>query len=913
MQFKIVFLFLLLLMMGCSPRELNVSFLSSLKTGPFFQVTNLEDGHVLRASRDETMVTIEAHCSPGVERIAIEDPSLDISTYVHDLKRKCADNGRVRFDLPTSLLHNYTPTAPGDYHQEITLRISGQDPFGRQPMEHREHLRVLYSPPRGSIMLPLYVNIRATEGENFSIRGRCEDTSDFLKLSGAFEGSPKIVACNGTSFEQNVKVIATTESSVSFTLESRGSANARTYMTITAPVSVDLTAPVLEITSLVPGTVFNKSATELGPLVIAGTCSEDLTDVSVEVWNGTILHKREKTACSATHTFEYQVPWVDLLDGVLKISVEQADLAHNNGRVELSIEKRTEAPGAFYVLGLSSEGTGDAQVDNVLKDLAPIVHVVKSERAVKYRINIFPIGGATSVCSQEAANLSITLSSCQLANQSQYLVKALSEDVYGNTFAAPDYTFTTSYVGSLITNVETTTAANAILVKDHFIDFTVYTDRPVKVSSLDSHLTLLMTSGPAGGGKAILVTPLNSVVSSLTYRYVVPVNVYSSNLKVQNISIGSAIIDSVTGVALGGAINPESGGNAHSVTAKNIVIDSLPPNAPEIFYTVSPKIATFSSVDYVAHNDGSGAITYLRMTNLSTSTSTSWRQGTNGSYQFDSPSEGIGLGVPYRIEAYTKDYAGNSSSISVKDFTSFSCPEQFAYVWNGIENPFCVAKFEGKGTVAAPLISPHGTPTIFTTVTDVQNYCAAFGAKYGVITNSQWQVLANLIVQQPTNWTGNNLLNGALKVGNVAGVFGNLEATDVEYPNFPNSSSLYSRKLNLPYAQNVWDLSGNASEFVTKDENVPFYQTVSTPVELLAGVLKNSYGARGIDCHSVYLENPHDQSPLIRCGFGSVSNTSSTYFMYRGSHAKSGESEAGVFTAQETPGVGAAARCVFNP
>ena len=901
--------------MGCSPRSVNISFLSSLKTGPFFKVTNLEDGNVLRASRSEAYVSFEAHCSSGVERLEIEDPPLDITTHVHDLKRRCTDDGKIIFDLPTSLFHDFSMTAPGEFYQNISLRALGADPIRREPIEHTEHLRVRYSPPHNSIMLPNFVNIRATDEENFKISGRCEEATDFIKISGAFEGSPQVVACRGATYEKNVKVIAATgENTVSFTLESRGAPSARTYMEITVPVSVDLQAPELEITSPVAGAIYNKSATEVGPLKVAGTCSEEQRDVTVQIWSGSVLQKQGKVSCSSNE-FEFSAPWSEFSDGVLKIQVEQTDLAENKGGAELNIEKRVQAPGVFTVSGVTSGGPGDVDIDNTLKDLMPVIHFTESQRAVLYTIDIFLSTGGDSICTKEASVLSAALPSCQLANSSEYIARVKSKDVYGNTRVAPDFAFTTSYVGAKITSVETTTAADSILTKDQVIEFTVKVDRPVKVLNLSSNLTLLMPSEASGSAKAILVTPLNSVVSSLTYRYVVPVNVYSSHLKVQNIIIGSAIADSVTEVVLSGTINPESGGNAYSITAKNIVIDSTPPNPPEVFYIVSPKIATFSNIDYVAHNDGSGATTYLRMTNMDTSESTTWRTGVNGSYQFESPTAGLGLGVSYRIEAYTEDNAGNSSATTIKDFKSFSCPAQFAYVWDGIESPFCVAKFEGKGTEAAPLIAAAGIPTLFSNVTTAKSYCEAFGAKYGIINNSQWQVLANLVVRQPKNWTGNNYLDGALRVGNVAGVHGNSEGVDIEFPSSPNVGGLYSRKLLLPYNQEVWDLSGNASEIVIKDETAPFHLSPITPVELLLGDLKQSYGARGIDCHNVHLENPMDGSPEVRCGFGSVSNSGSTYFMYRGGDAKSSNMEAGVFTALENPGVfgGAAARCVFNP
>lgn len=915
MRLQIVFLFSLIVMMGCSGREVNVSFLSSLKTGPFFQITNLEDGNVLRASRDEAFVSIEAYCSPGVERLEIEDPALDVSSHVHDLKRRCADDGKISFQLPTSLFHNLSSTAPGDFYQNITLRAVGSDPIRKEPIEHVQHLRVLYSPPHNSLMLPNYVNILATENETFSISGRCENPSDFIELSGAFEGSPKIVACNGSSFEQRVKVIATTESSVGFTLESRVSPNGRAYLSLTVPVSVDLEAPILNISSLAEGAVYNKSATEAGPLKIAGSCSEDLVDVTVQVWNGTALWEQEKVTCSLTHEYEYTVPWSSLPDGVLKIRAEQVDLAHNNGSSELSIEKRVSGPGVFQVLGLSSTGTGDADVDNVLKDHPPQVHFGLSSGAIKYSIKILPFGGNVASCEFEVTATPASLLSCGLMNSSQYVVKMASTDSYGNIFQAPDYKFTTNFVGPVITKVETDTAASSILVKDQFIDFKVYTDRPVKVITTDSYLNLVMTktTGLSSDTKATLITSVSSTVSYLTYRYTVPVNVYSSALKIQSIVAVAGLTDSVTGVQISAALNPESNGNAHAVTAKNIVIDSLPPLAPEVLYVVSPKIATFSPIDWSANNDGSGARTYLRIKNLTTLENTSWQEATLNPYQFSSPTQGIGLGESYVIEAYTKDYAGNQSATTTFSFTSFVCPSQFAYVWDGVANPFCVAMFEGKGTIAAPQIKADEIPTILTSHIQAQTYCSSLGEKYKVVTNSQWQTMANLIVQQPSNWTGGNLLSGLLKVGNVAQGFGNTEPVDLGDPLAPNYLQMYSRVLNLPYGQKVWDLSGNASEYVMKDEAAPFYVSAVTPVELLLGDLKNSYGPRSLDCTEEHFPNI-DPSKVIRCGFGSVSNSSdSVSFLYRGSHARGTEAEGGVFSAQESPGIGAAARCVFNP
>lgn len=899
---------------GCSPRELHVSFLSSLKTSPFFEVTNTSNGNILKASRDETFVTIEAACSPGVERLDIEDPPFDITTNVYDLKRRCAEERRVNFNLPVALLPALVSSEPGDFYQNLTLRASGVDSVQRQPMEQVEHLRILFTPPNNSLLLPNWVNIRATEGEYFSIRGRCEGASDYIKLSGPFSGSPKTVACSGTSFEQNVRVESVGNDIAYFTLEGRSTVNARAYTEITAPVAVDLVAPVVEITSLASGKVYNRAEASLGPLIVAGTCSEDLTDLTLQVWNGVNLQRQDKVSCSLARAFEYSIPWNDLSDGPLRIRVEQRDLAENVGSSEINIEKQTAGPGAFQVAGVKSTGTGDLAIDNQLKDLLPQIHLAPSAGAVRFQVSIYKVADQTAVCAKEANQLVIDFSGCYLQNLEQYVVRAVAHDDYGNSQEAPEFQFTTNFIGARIVSAETTAAMGSVFIKGESLELTVHTDRPVNITDTESFLKLNVTatSGNESDLRAFLVTPIGTnAVNSLTYRYTVPAGVYSSQLKILSISIGAGIVDAVTGVVVTGTLNPEAGQNAHSVTSKNIVIDSVPPKPPDIFYTVSSRITDYSGVEWTQYDDGIGTKTYLRITNVGTQEGTGWHEATISPYQFPTPSSGLGLGVAYLIEAYSKDSAGNASSITTFPFTSFSCPTNFAYVSDGLTNPFCVAMFEGRGSITNPVIQAAGLPAILTFPIQAESFCAALGEKYKVITNSQWQVLANLAVQDPTNWSHSNQV---LKIGNVGQGFGQLRETLTADPKWPNFQEMHTRVFNLPSGQKIWDLSGNAAEFVMKDASAPFYVSPPATVELLSAPLKDSYGSRTTGCYGTYFPDL-DPSKTIRCGFGSifVDNSAAT-FLYRGSHAKSSESEAGVFTAQETAGtIGGAARCVFNP
>ena len=178
---------------------------------------------------------------------------------------------------------------------------------------------------------------------------------------------------------------------------------------------------------------------------------------------------------------------------------------------------------------------------------------------------------------------------------------------------------------------------------------------------------------------------------------------------------------------------------------------------------------------------------------------------------------------------------------------------------------FCIAQFEARAT--ASLITPTGVVIGNVLRDDANAQCMALGAGYSLPSNEQWQMVARDIELTTENWSGWQMTApSALNVGNYDIEQGDVDVTNpcatpgfgVRFPNCTNhASSDFARKRShvLSNGALVWDLAGNASEWVSGP--VPAGAANSSSCSLPSMLVKTFGPARSYDASNcgIYTNN----------------------------------------------------------
>jgi hypothetical protein len=141
---------------------------------------------------------------------------------------------------------------------------------------------------------------------------------------------------------------------------------------------------------------------------------------------------------------------------------------------------------------------------------------------------------------------------------------------------------------------------------------------------------------------------------------------------------------------------------------------------------------------------------------------------------------------------------------------------------------FCVAQFEAKqGAGNVAVSQAAGAPWDVDRPTAL-TACQGNGSGYDLISNAQWQTIARNMEQVASNWTSGIVGVGIIYVGHSDNSPGNtIEVTSTSDPysdtgdnagEAVGSGKEQRRMLALSNGETIWDLSGNAFEFV-KDAN----------------------------------------------------------------------------------------------
>ena len=185
---------------------------------------------------------------------------------------------------------------------------------------------------------------------------------------------------------------------------------------------------------------------------------------------------------------------------------------------------------------------------------------------------------------------------------------------------------------------------------------------------------------------------------------------------------------------------------------------------------------------------------------------------------------------------------------------SFICPSDFVPV-PGLKNytaeGFCVAKYEMKDNGSNEAVSQvDDIPWVDISKSDAKDKCVALGAGYDLITNDEWQTLARNIELVESNWQkgiGSSLPRGhSDKVPEKL-----LAAGDDNNPCFETGQScsastwgMQKRTHKLSNGQLLWDVAGNADEWV-KDDNSAVYGLKSYIVGTLPSTYSDKFALSG--------------------------------------------------------------------
>lgn len=364
------------------------------------------------------------------------------------------------------------------------------------------------------------------------------------------------------------------------------------------------------------------------------------------------------------------------------------------------------------------------------------------------------------------------------------------------------------------------------------------------------------------------------------------------------------------GVAAG--VAQDAAGNTNTAaTSISRTYDTIAPVLSSVTLTQTTYLTRTAAINFSTE---AGAIVEARIENISSGgVVMDWQQVSTGFYQ----NATVTSGVEYRYLVRAKDAVGNTSADVVRTLAAFKCPNEFVYVHNpnfADVEPFCVGQFEGKMVGGVPRFIATYTPSNLHLI-DATAACTGLGGSYDLISNKEWNTIADLIARQSANWTSGSAYSGVLHRGDNQSV--TMTAANAGDPCAPNSASLCNtnglRRLHyLPHGQEIWDFAGNAAEVIKDADGVSYadasyvYPSVSSSY-----TLDTKYGTT-LTCSS-------SGSPDY-CGFGKIDFTNTNggiTTIWRGGAAYDGNT-AGVFAAKRATAANAVVsnggfRCVYHP
>lgn len=884
-------LLMLLILIGavlsaCSDRKLDVNFLGSSSLYSYLQVTNSKVMNEIIVKANENNISLAGVCSRDVRNVLLQPDGLDGWVPADSLTTgsaaqiRCQESGDFQITVSSDFVGFYQSTTSGSRSTYLNIKWSVGDQTGE---EKQARVRLIFEPPTAKLNLEA-VNKSHSQNSDYILKGSCEHSGGPIIIHGPFAANPIQLTCNNGGFEASVQVATSSvrhSEPVTMSVQHRYFSQGKVFSENFQTVNVDLEAPEVKITAPISGQVVtpSDSLARDKKILVQGLCSEHLSVVNLRVGTDDVA----VTTCTAVGKFEVIA---SLPGGPIEISAVQTDAAKNRGvSSSVSFENRLAGPGAFTISGVRSEGTVDSEVDGMLKDLPLVVHFASSAGATEYSVQILK-PNKEILCEEtvSAPASQVVFKSCAIQNQAQYLVQAVALNSYGNTTAASNsgtFSFTTEFQKPKILSVTTTTLASARLDADMAAYFEVEFNRPTIFHGA-SRLKFLGLSVSAEAVDSLGVARTNH-----KYKLVTPVNISPTTLKVSSLQSDGLVtwIDNSTAADL--TISSEVSGNAYSVFQKGIVIDSSPPPIG-VFKNVSGMESMTSSpvvyFDKPTHRNGYDI--YTRFKTLAGQELVAWGLAGSSSISATPFEEGL----KYILEYQSRDVRGNFSAATTREFIASVCPENFQMIEHGSAS-FCVAQFEAKRAAGKVQIIPQQPPLEVSTWQDADATCKELGSDFAVITNEQWQILANSIAGIAQNWDTQVVGLGSLKVGNVE--YGKSEAVELSnscYPRAANCATRLQRSMRLPNGKLIWDLAGNLPEHV-KASNVSADPGNEGQVIVLPGNtffspvvtgIENCQNDQAAGCHLGYVEGTSSFYNYLRgAGFSNETNKSGLYSMRR--------------------------------
>ncbi|WP_172795339.1 hypothetical protein [Bdellovibrio bacteriovorus] len=877
---------LVMLLSACTERSLEMAFLNpAILNKSEFKITNENNGDLL-PDATESSIQLEAECSANIQYVEIQNPDTKVWTKSTELiaggDTNCADDSKISFSIPSSYAAPFMPSVPGDFRQPFQIRWAVKNHEGEISVYYKT-LNVLFKAPSVSATSDLIGPNQVANG--YTVSGTCSKQAGFVEVTDVF-ATKQTVTCDSGTYSLNATLKSPiTSGPLTYKVKHAASASSRAYAEIEKTVTADLDAPEILVTKPAAGAILTDADYSTGTaFAIAGTCSEDLLPVNVKV-NGLLS---TSFTCSATKEFSGDIV---LPEGASDIQVQQTDAVGNETSVTVSVTKDTSGPGDFTITGVQST-VDDNTIDNVLTGTVLRVDFSNSVDAVSYDVQIKDMSGTIICPTRNVTTGYAVFSGCTLTNGVSYKVYASAKDNLARVTTALNdaYTFsvqlpvpaiTRAYSDS--TNV-TYRAGDAIVINLQFSRSIVVSGSP-RVT-LNTGETVNFSSGSVVAGTD------NKL---FRFTYFPGVNIDVNALDISDVSAnGGTLKDAVNGTDANLALPTAP---SSRLTASNIGIDSVAPGTVTgLSITAIPKrIDLTPTISFTAPADPDPLTYWMKVSRQSDNLQImAWSQVALSTTGILLNNALVEPGVQYRVEVQVKDPHGNAGGIAQSFYVSTSCPANFAYVYNEPyqAQPFCVARYEAKVNANAPQFIPTGAP-VSATLMQAIPACNSLGVGYTLISNNQWNAVADLIVRRAENWTNNSVGVGILHRGNNQIV--SLSAVQESDPCWPQTDTALcasngnKRKHILPFNQSVWDMAGNAMELVSDTDSVS-PQTADYVSMLAASAVKTKYGTN---------QTCSAPSGVDYCGFGRIdlSNNAGNVIWRGGSSVSTAPKGIGVFSA----------------
>lgn len=894
-------------LVGCSERNVQIGFLDQSITGkPDFSV----DSDMITVADSASSVAIKVSCSSAVTKMEVQNPQTlewkNVTEVVSGLSWDCSTESEKTLDLPLNFVAPYvSPANPGDVVQSFSVRwyVLNEE---QEIYVFNRSISLQFKAPALTVTSLPAINIAHYNNGGYRISGTCGDSLGTVHLSGPF--STIQIPCSGGRFEAVTGVQVSGSGSDVVTVDHYPSSpQQRAYARVESNVQIDLDAPVVGFTSPLHGDKFGVAYFgSKSTVTVEGECSESMAPVKIFV--GGV--ESTQATCNMGLSFTAEVP---VAEGSWELEASQTDSAGNVGAVSgPMITKDTVPPGAFSIQGVRAAGVGDVTLDNLLSDAGLVVVIGSAADAVSYTLEVRDLLG-TVVCSSQTSNgLTFDFSSCVLQNSTGYKVVASAKDATDNVTVASNnnFNFTTQFpvpqvsrVYALVSGVQYTTGAT--------VEIRVEYDRDIQVSGGYPVL-------PLNTGAAVTASSVMGDKRTLRFFYLVGPDQYAVKLDASETTLTncSDCLTDLHNPAVRASLNlPQTLGS--TLAAYNILIDSVAPAAPTLslgpvlpYYTMTPEL------QFTTPADPSGVVVEVRIVERVTLDPVlDWGPVVTSPVSLPTTTPTLQPDTEYQVEIRAQDGLGNTGPSVTSFFRSFKCPDEFVYAYNSAMGiaPFCVGQFEAKGGHAVPRFVPDGLPEAKSHM-DAINRCNSMGPGYNLISNTEWQAVAGLIVQDPLNWNGDRAINGDVFKGNTltssvqAAVLG-----DPYAPNLVGNGPLLRRTHHLPYGQVIWDFAGNAMEVVyDTDSNVYSPNYVMPSQTGIAPALDARYGTTE-DCVTA--------TGTSYCGFGKIdmSAAAPNAVIWRGGSANYGSATSvGIFAALRSGDstavpVNSGYRCVYHP